>query len=490
LPRVGLIVTFAACFSIGLAGSAEAQPPPTVSTGQVVAVTTTGAIVNITVNPQGTDTYYQVLYGPTGGPLTSMTGFQDAGSGTSDIVETVSVDQLAANTSYTYQASVFQNATGMATTDPTTGSFMTTTVPTGPGTPLIPPQNPQTNGIFGYCSTDAECLANANGVRALQEGLPPLALPSNWATLTGPEQLFVYTNLERTSRGEAPITNLVNTYDSDVQTGVQNDADPGLSSFSNGNATSIWAGAFATPLGALYGWLYNDGPGGANLDCTTPTSTGCWGHRDNILDNPGGTIGNPTEMDAVVGTDNNGSTGYAALFVNNPNPTPDGNVVFSWASEQQFLAPPSLGGVTPHGPVPKDRHLAFKPSTFKAAGGHKSPAVIVDTQLRKHTGTIVSYTDSQAASTTFTVKHGLAGVISHGKCVAAPRHGRRGAKRCTRYMTLGSFSHADVHGANRFRFMGRLNGLELKPGKYLMTAVPRSRTGRRGAAVQHTFKIV
>ena len=37
----------------------------------------------------------------------------------------------------------------------------------------------------------------SNGVRANQEQLPPLSLPSNWSTLTGPEQLFVWTNLER-----------------------------------------------------------------------------------------------------------------------------------------------------------------------------------------------------------------------------------------------------------------------------------------------------
>ena len=47
-------------------------------------------------------------------------------------------------------------------------------------------------------------------------------------------------------------------------------------------AGSIFAQDY-TPLGADYAWMYNDGYGGTNLDCTTPSDPGCWGHRDNIL---------------------------------------------------------------------------------------------------------------------------------------------------------------------------------------------------------------
>ncbi len=38
-----------------------------------------------------------------------------------------------------------------------------------------------------------------------------------------------------------------------------------------------------TPLGADFAWMYDDGYGGTNRDCTSPTDPGCWGHRDNIL---------------------------------------------------------------------------------------------------------------------------------------------------------------------------------------------------------------
>jgi hypothetical protein len=46
---------------------------------------------------------------------------------------------------------------------------------------------------------------------------------------------------------------------------------------------AIAAGSNISALEADYGWMYNDGYGGPNFDCTTPTAAGCWGHRDNIL---------------------------------------------------------------------------------------------------------------------------------------------------------------------------------------------------------------
>jgi hypothetical protein len=91
-----------------------------------------------------------------------------------------------------------------------------------------------------------------------------------------PERLgwLICRNVGLVSRGEAPIPNLVNTYDNLVQAGLANDADPAIPAGVTGGA--IWSG-FASPLGAMLGWEYYDGPGGSNLDCTTPSSPGCWG---------------------------------------------------------------------------------------------------------------------------------------------------------------------------------------------------------------------
>jgi hypothetical protein len=483
--RVGVIAVGSVCSLLMFAGAAAAQ---TVTTGAPVAVTTTGAQVSITFNPGGATVGYQLLVGPTGGPLTPQGGLNGPFSGTADITQTVGVTNLNPSTSYTYQAQIveFDND---ATTMGNTATFTTTATPTGPGTPIVPPQNPATNGLFGFCATDAVCVADLNGDNALQGGVPPVALPTNWSMLTGAEQLYVATNLERVALGEAPIANLVNTYDAAVQTGVQNDTDPAITI----GQTAVWAGAFPTPLGAVYGWLDNDGPGGANFDCTTPTSPGCFGHRDALLSNAAGFVGNPNEFDAVDGPDASGNTGYAAIVANNPNPTPAANIVLSWASEQQFLAPPPLGGLAPHGARPKLSHLRLRPSSLKALRGRKEPGVVLITQSPKHVGTVVSYSDSLAATSTFTIARGATGVIRHGRCVVGARGSkgtRKAARACIRYTTLGSFSHVDVAGTNRFRFLGRLNGRRLHPGVYRMTVAAISAHGRAGAPVSLPFTIV
>lgn len=280
-----------------LATPASAAGTWTVTLGTPSGGTTTGFLANGTVTPDGNAGFAQIIYEPTGTPITSSSPTAGLVIYTAGVTmpQAVSlpVDQLTPNTSYTYELLATEDDNdAMFFSSPAT--FTTTAAPTGPGTPINPPNNPSANGIFGQCSGDPACVNDMNGVRAAQEQLAPLTLPTNWSTLTGAEQMFVWTNLERTSRGEVAITNLVNTYDAAVQTGLTNDADPSLSGLP-GNAGSIWAGAFTTELGAMYGWLYDDGFGGENGDCTTPTSPGCWGHRDNILANAN-SFGNPTEI--------------------------------------------------------------------------------------------------------------------------------------------------------------------------------------------------
>ena len=42
-------------------------------------------------------------------------------------------------------------------------------------------------------------------------------------------------------------------------------------------ASANWAGGWVNPLGADYAWMYDDGPGGNNLDCKTGSSRGAGG---------------------------------------------------------------------------------------------------------------------------------------------------------------------------------------------------------------------
>ncbi len=114
---------------------------------------------------------------------------------------------------------------------------------------------------------------------------------SAYEKLTPIEQLFVTVNLERTERGLAPATVLTRSLDKIAQVGASKDEDPPLNDVPNtlpggGHWIGLganWAGGWDNALGADYGWVYDDGPGSDNGDCTKTDKRGCWGHRDNIL---------------------------------------------------------------------------------------------------------------------------------------------------------------------------------------------------------------
>jgi streptogramin lyase len=100
----------------------------------------------------------------------------------------------------------------------------------------------------------------------------------------------------------------------------------------------------------------------------------------------------------------------------------------------------------------------------------------------RRTGSIVSYTGTQAATTTFNVQRAVAGRI-HGRSCLKPTRRNRKARRCTRYLSVGSFTHSDNVGANRFRFTGRIHGHQLAPRRYQLRAVPHNAAGAGRAAV-------
>jgi len=118
------------------------------------------------------------------------------------------------------------------------------------------------------------------------EGLAPLVLPSNWAQLSPAQQIFVATNLERTARGLAPMAAMATSLDQAAQQGAAQNTDPSPpAGFPFSQWGSNWAGAVGSPLEALYFWMYDDGMGSSNVDCTASNPSGCWGHRQNILMN-------------------------------------------------------------------------------------------------------------------------------------------------------------------------------------------------------------
>lgn len=148
----------------------------------------------------------------------------------------------------------------------------------------------------GSAQRSTECrdaaLAAINNAHAA-EGVRPIRLPRNFWSLPVDRQLFVIADLERTSRGLRPIQGLTRQLDRWAATGARLNADPYAAGWrlSSGAQIRVWASNWAADYNSLtadYSWMYLDGWGGSsattsNLDCTSPTAAGCWGHRDNIL---------------------------------------------------------------------------------------------------------------------------------------------------------------------------------------------------------------
>jgi hypothetical protein len=119
-----------------------------------------------------------------------------------------------------------------------------------------------------------------------------LSLPA-FARLTPAQQLFVVVNLERTERGLAPAVVLSKSLSAIAQAGAQAGRDPAVGrvarTLPGGGRTvyvgATWSGGWINPLGADYAWMYDDGPGGSNLDCHGGSAKLCWGHRDILLTN-------------------------------------------------------------------------------------------------------------------------------------------------------------------------------------------------------------
>jgi len=176
-----------------------------------------------------------------------------------------------------------------------------------------PPQNPGFNetvatNVENCRARSATCpeLAQYNGFRR-DEHLGPLILPGNWSSLTIPRQLFVVTQLERTARGLPPESGLANDWDRVAQQGADAGEDPTgtatvtpyrqaspwegnnfdpSGSYTSPGLGSIWYGG-TDPLAGFMLWMYQDGLSrdgtSNNLDCHPSDTSGCWGHRDIVL---------------------------------------------------------------------------------------------------------------------------------------------------------------------------------------------------------------
>jgi hypothetical protein len=126
-------------------------------------------------------------------------------------------------------------------------------------------------------------------------------------------------------------------------------------------------------------------------------------------------------------------------------------------------------------------NLTVRPSSFVAAPRGRAIAGAA--------GAAIRYQDTEAATTTFTVERPAPGVIQKGQCVK-PTRARPSGKRCTRYLSIGSFRHRDRVGVNRFRFTGRVGGRKLGPGPYRLKAVALGTSGAPSREIFAPFRIL
>ncbi len=211
------------------------------------------------------------------------------------------------------------------------------------------------NAAWPHFTNDTACtnyiLQAINNARAI-EGVTPMVLPSNWFSLSTPQQLFVVADLERVDRGLPPYLGLNAALTSAAQHAAATRSDPGIAAgFPIGNDAQgspamggAWSGGFNV-LVADYVWMYDDGWGGAsstsNIVCTSAGAAGCWAHREELLGydpgyNPGvGLACTTCEMGTGFAMVNGTSASYVDLIEMPKSGQPA--MSFTWADEQQFL---------------------------------------------------------------------------------------------------------------------------------------------------------
>ncbi len=108
--------------------SAAVVTAPAVTTDAATSITSTGATLNGTVNPEGGATTYSFVYGrnPTLNSGTTTTTAQSAGSGTNPEAETAAISGLTPDKKYYFE---LQSTNAAGTTDGTIFNFTTLAVP-------------------------------------------------------------------------------------------------------------------------------------------------------------------------------------------------------------------------------------------------------------------------------------------------------------------------------------------------------------------------
>jgi hypothetical protein len=235
-------------------------------------------------------------------------------------------------------------------------------MPAGKG--ILPPLNPSRsmhpNPNF---RASVNCKGGKDGascnslvlkaIGAARKALEQMAGPSfsmqAYQKLSPQEQIFVTVNLERVARGLPAAVALTKSLNKIAQAGAKGDEDPPLTELTSPlpgggrlwGADANWIGGWDNALGSDYAWMYNDGAGGSNPNCTRTDIEGCWIDRDNILGtlNTKALCGGQNELVMGAGhvtTGDKYGDSETELLVGVCGATPT-DVVLTWAKAKTLL---------------------------------------------------------------------------------------------------------------------------------------------------------
>ncbi len=162
------------------------------------------------------------------------------------------------------------------------------------------------------------------------EGLRPMALPSDFAQLSVPEQLLVALDRERVDRGLAPFTGLSAVLDANAQKGAGTAQLPPRPGRDYTSVDAEWIGAVDNGLDADYQWMYNDGPNSGVPNCSNAQTSGCWADRQIVLEHFGSrrlVMGAGWDPSGDVSPGDRGGSSLAATLAVDRQPA---TFVYSW----------------------------------------------------------------------------------------------------------------------------------------------------------------
>jgi hypothetical protein len=181
------------------------------------------------------------------------------------------------------------------------------------------------------------------------EGLRPMTLPSDFARLSVPEQLFVALDRERVDRGLAPFAGLTAALDAIAEKGAGTAQLPPRPGRDYASVDAEWIGAVDNGLDADFQWMYNDGPASGVPNCSSNQTSGCWADRQIVLEHFSSrhlVMGAAFDPTGDTSPGDRGGSSLAATLAVDERP---GTYVYSWSDA---LAATKAGAMRPLRDVP------------------------------------------------------------------------------------------------------------------------------------------